>query len=55
MTTSIDRQAGTNTDHTGRITRDVFNSKLPPEKPLLSDLECDIIECKFASLLCFAP
>jgi hypothetical protein len=25
------------------------------ERPLLSDLECDIIEYKFVSLLCFAP
>jgi hypothetical protein len=55
MTASIDRQAGPNTDHTGRIPRDVFDSKLHPEKPLLSDLECDIIEYKFVSLLCFAP
>ena len=46
MTTSIDRQAGPNTDHTGRIARDVFDSKLHPEKPLLSDLECDIMNAK---------
>jgi len=55
MTTSIDRQAGPNTDHNRADFQGRVRLEIAPEEPLLSGLECDIIECKFVSLLCFAP
>jgi len=46
MTTSIDRQAGPNTDHNRADRQGSVRLEIAPEEPLLSDLECDIMNAK---------